>query len=170
MDKTELLQQMIAEKRKQIEIYEAMIAEWEKELGAPTTIGATSVRAANGADNKPSKAVVGGDLVGMVQEYEFYRKSQPEAAKAFLEKVGHPVKTQVILDAIQKGGVTVGGKEESRRLNLYTILHRSADFGLAGKDAWGLVSWPGVTKKEKEGSTEGEKKDKDAGPETAEAK
>jgi len=153
MDRSEVLKEMIAEKQRLIELYQAMIGEWERELGtAPYVSNGSHTEPAN----KPNRKAAGGDLLDLVREYEFFRKSQPEAAKAFLEKVGHPVKTQVILDAIQKGGVTVGGKDESRRLNLYTILHRSAEFGLAGKDAWGLIGWPGVTKKEKESS------DKDA--------
>ena len=49
---------------------------------------------------KLDKAAVGGDLLGLVHDWEFYKKSEPEAARLFLEKVGHPVKTQTILDAI----------------------------------------------------------------------
>lgn len=162
MDKSEILRQMIAEKQRLIELYQAMIADWEKELGIATT-GPSANQAGDSGTKTSAKPGSGGDLLGLVREYEFFRKSQPEAAKAFLEKVGHPVKTQVILEAIQKGGLTVGGKEESKRLNLYTILHRSADFGLAGKDAWGLVGWPGVAKKEKEtnGDAATEKKEKE---------
>ena len=33
MDKDEILRQMIAEKERQIELYQAMIAEWRRELG-----------------------------------------------------------------------------------------------------------------------------------------
>lgn len=161
MDKAEVLRQMIADKQRLVELYQAMIADWEREIGTPAS--ATNGSQADASTKSGPKSTSGGDLLGLVREYEFFRKSQPDAAKAFLEKVGHPVKTQVILEAIQKGGVTVGGKEESKRMNLYTILHRSTEFGLAGKDAWGLSGWPGVTKKEKEvGGDMSEKKEKEA--------
>ena len=170
MDRAEVLREMIAEKQRLIELYQAMVTEWQKELGMTVTGG-------NDGQKEPtSKATTKsqtGDLLNLVRDYEFFRKSQPEAAKAFLEKVGHPVKTQVILDAIQKGGVTVGGKEESRRVNFYTILNRSPYFGLAGRDAWGLIGWGGVTKKEKDSNGDtGDKKDEaeDKKEQTAEAK
>ena len=146
MDREEVLNQMIAEKRRLIELYQAMIAEWERELG----LASAAPRQGEESSNKPQKSVNGGDILSLVRDWEFFKKSQPEAAKAFLEKVGHPAKTQTILDAIVKGGVTVGGKESSRKLNLYTILHRSPEFALIAKDTWALVGWPGVTKKEKE--------------------
>jgi predicted glycosyl hydrolase (DUF1957 family) len=46
----------------------------------------------------------------MIRDWQFFNKSQPEAAKAVLEIVGHPLRTQQIIDAIEKGGVKVGGK------------------------------------------------------------
>jgi hypothetical protein len=140
MERVELLRQFIAEKEKQIELYRAMIAEWKKELGEAGNNGA--------AEPTPRKGLAVEDgLLGVVRDYEFHGKSQPEAAKLFLERVGHPVKTQVIMDAIQKGGVAIGGKEESKKVNFYTILNRSRDFGRVARDTWGLLGWKGVSKK-----------------------
>lgn len=90
----------------------------------------------------------------MVKGMQFFNKSQPEAAKLFLEMVGYPLRTQDIIEGIEKGGVTIGGKTaKTKKTNLYTILHRGDDFGLVRKDTWGLTSWPGV-KKEKDAKVE----------------
>lgn len=162
MDRADLLREMIAEKEKQIELYRAMVAEWRRELGdAGHASAPEAVAGHDGATHKESVADDG--LVGMVRDYEFHGKSQPEAAKLFLDRVGHPVKTHVILEALQKGGITIGGKEESRKMNLYTILNRSRDFGRVARDTWGLVGWRGVPKKDaKEGDGEVKEGDKDS--------
>jgi hypothetical protein len=53
----------------------------------------------------------------------FFNKSQGEAAKGFLERVGYPLKTHLIPDALEKGGLTIGGKTAaSKKQNFYTIL------------------------------------------------
>lgn len=81
--------------------------------------------------------------------------------------VGYPLKTDLLLEAVEKGGRKIGGKTQAaKKQNFYTILYRSSDIGLAAKDTWGLVTWPGVTKKavdeaeseveKKDGATEGE--------------
>jgi len=162
----EVLQKMISEYRRKIETYQSMVAEWEKELGTaavPANFHDSAQDSSNEQKGKAS-AAAGSDFLGLVREWEFFQKSQPEAARAFLEKVGHPVKTQTILEALVKGGVTVGGKDASKKMNLYTILHRSQDFALIAKDTWGLVGWPGVAKKEKEsnGDTPSKKVKEDA--------
>jgi len=93
----------------------------------------------------------------MIRDWQFFNKSQPEAAKAVLEIVGHPLRTQQIIDAIEKGGVKVGGKRpKDKKQNFYIILNRSKELGRAAKDTWGLLSWPGVTKADSEDSDEAE--------------
>jgi len=102
-----------------------------------------------------------GEPISLVREYQFFGKSQPEAAKMFLEMVGHPLRTSEIIEGIEKGGVKVGGKTpKAKKTNFYTILYRSEGFGSAGKDAWGLTSWPGVKKdkEDKDGDAKEEKK------------
>jgi hypothetical protein len=140
------------------EILREMIAEWERELAESASAPEQSTPSSKSA----SKHAAGGDLLSVVRDWEFYNKSQPEAAKAFLEKLNHPAKTQVIVEALVKGGVTVGGKsDKDKKQNLYTILYRSPEFGLVAKakDTWGLMGWPGVTKKEsKDGNGTGEGK------------
>ena len=85
----------------------------------------------------------------MIREWQFFNKSQPEAAKAVLEIVGHPLTTQQIIEAVEKGGVKIGGKTpKDKKQNFYTILQRSSELGRAAKDTWGLLSWAGVTKSE----------------------
>jgi hypothetical protein len=125
--------------------YQAMIREWETELGVHVVVSPTDDMGSSGKKKQST-----GEPVAMVRDYQFYKKSQPEAAKLFLEMVGHPLKTADILAGIEKGGVSVGGKTPStKKTNLYTILNRSEDFGRIAKDTWGLVGWTGV-KKEKD--------------------
>ncbi len=139
MDKTDVLRQMIADYQKKIDLYQAMIAEWERELkaqGAPIDLM---------ADEKKKTS---GDVVSSVRAYQFFNKSQPEAAKALLESVGHPLLTQEIVDGIEKGGVSVGGKTpKDKKMNLYTILQRSSEFVRWKRDTWGIPSWPGAPKR-----------------------
>lgn len=152
MDKVEILRQMITEKRKQIELYQAMIEEWERELGTPHSVTAAH-RVPVASDtrvNSGGAKVEGADALSVVKDYEFHNKSQTEAARIVLERVGYPLTTQQIIDAISRGGITVGGKTpQAQKTNFYTILHRSKEnFGLAAKDRWGLRGWKGIPKLE----------------------
>jgi hypothetical protein len=145
MDRAEMLRQMISEYRSRVERYTAMIAEWEKEL---VTTGAVPVEphSANGVGTK--KDTVVSDPLSKIRAYQFFSKSQPEAAKMLLEFAGHPLLTQQIVDGLEKGGVTVGGKTpKDKKMNLYSILTRSDEFVRWKKDTWGLPSWPGAPKK-----------------------
>jgi hypothetical protein len=149
----QVLQKMITDYRKKIELYQAMIAEWEKELGIASSNGLTAQESQS--EDGAKKKQQGGDILGMIREWQFFNKSQPEAARAVLEIVGHPLRTQQIMDAIEKGGVKVGGKTpKDKKQNFYTILHRSNELGRAAKDTWGLLTWPGVTKADAEETEE----------------
>jgi hypothetical protein len=162
MTREEVLRQEIEKYEKKIETYRAMVAEWKSELG----MSGDPVPQSSGVDATGKKKGTGtGDPLSMISGMIFFNKSQSEAAKAFLELVGYPLRTGMILEAIEKGGITVGGKTPvAKKQNFYTILHRSADFGLVQKDTWGLTSWPGVTKKaadeeaEQEGGSDDSKK------------
>jgi len=158
MSREEMLRQMIDDYRRKIDTYQSMIREWETELGVNGKVSYGSESHAAPSDSK--KKTSPGETISLVKEYQFYNKSQPDAAKLFLELVGHPLRTAEIIEGIEKGGVKVGGKTpKDKKTNLYTILHRGEDFALVGKDAWGLTSWPGV-KKEKEAKDEDAKEEK----------
>jgi hypothetical protein len=147
MTRDELLRQEIEKYKRKIATYQAMVTEWENELGIHSDSATVSPLNDPASKKKSSDST---DPLSLVQGMVFFRKSQPEAAKAFLEMVGYPVKTGMLLEAVEKGGVTVGGKTPgAKKQNLYTSLHRSPDFALAKKDTWGLVSW-GLTKKASE--------------------
>lgn len=91
----------------------------------------------------------------MVREYQFFNKTQTEAAKAVLEMVNHPLRTEDIMEAISRDGVKLGGKTpKDKKRNFYTILNRSKEFGRPGKNTWGLVSWAGITEDDKDESTD----------------
>jgi hypothetical protein len=168
MMREDFLRQEIERYRKKIDTYRAMISEWESELG----IVGGALQAPISGDSTAKKKDSGvADPLSLVQEMIFFRKSQPEAAKALLEMVGYPLKTSVMLEAVEKGGVTVGGKTQAaKKQNFYTSLHRSPDFALAKKDMWGLVIW-GLTKKasEEEESQDDSKKNDKQEAETGEA-
>ncbi|MGA3028424.1 MAG: hypothetical protein ABSF98_27065 [Bryobacteraceae bacterium] len=160
MTRDDFLRQEIDKYEKKVETYKAMIAEWRSELG----ISGESVANPQTTDVLAKKKNAGAsDPLSLVQGMIFFNKSQTEAAKAFLEMVGYPLRTSVILEAIEKGGITVGGKTAAtKKQNFYTGLHRSSDFGLAHKDTWGLTSWPNITKKASE-EDQGEEQSKGNG-------
>jgi hypothetical protein len=159
----EVLQKMISEYRKRVELYQSMIAEWEKELGVATS---ETPAAPSSSQNSAKRKEQLTDILNFVREWQFFNQSQPEAAKAVLEIVGHPLTTQQIVDAIEKGGVKVGGKTpKDKKQNFYTILQRSSEIGRAAKDTWGLLSWPGITKTQgKDDDVEDNKKTKEQSP------
>lgn len=76
-----------------------------------------------------------------VADSEFYGHSQTQAARAFLERAGRarPQKTAVIVQALRKGGVTVGGKDPEG--TIYKILRRDKSFHRVGTSLWGLAAW-----------------------------
>lgn len=116
-----------------------------------------------GLADSPSAIVLGpGDERGdeardvgpiQVTEGEFFGLSQPKAAAIFLERAGRtrPQRTEAIIAALQKGGVTFAGKDPAA--TFYTILNRSPQFTNVGKSTWGLTSWypAGVKKPSKAG-------------------
>lgn len=148
MTREELLRQEIDKYKRKIAMYQAMVSEWEGELGLSIDSG----HAIQFGDQTAKKKVAdNADPLSLVQGMIFFNKSQADAAKAFLEMVGYPLKTGLLLEAVEKGGLKVGGKTPAaKKQNFYTILHRSSDVGLAAKDTWGLTSWSGVTKKSAE--------------------
>lgn len=157
MTRGEMLQGMIDEYRRKVETYQAMIREWETELGIQ---GRSPGQSPTQGTGNVKSDTSGAEPVSLVRDYQFFNKSQPEAAKMFLEVVGHPLKTSTVVEGIEKGGVAVGGKTaKEKKTNLYTILHRSEEFGRIAKDTWGLVGWPGVKKDSKENGAEDEKKE-----------
>jgi hypothetical protein len=157
MDRKQILQQMIEEYRRKIDTYQSMIREWEAEVGLNGSKGIGMEVYLPAPEHRKSEA---GDPISIVREFQFYNKSQPDAAKMLLEMVGHPLKTNIIIEGIEKGGVKVGGKTaKDKKTNLYTILHRGEDFALVGKDAWGLATWPGAKKDAKNEEEKEEKKE-----------
>jgi hypothetical protein len=157
MSREDMLRQMVEDYRRKIETYQTMIQEWEAEIGVQGRMPLPGTP--SGSSQKKEAA---GEPSSLVQGLKFFNKSQTEAAKMFLELVGYPLRTNQIIEGIEKGGVKVGGKTaKAKKTNFYTILHRSEDFGLAGKDTWGLTIWPGIKKETKEAETE-EAEEKDS--------
>lgn len=97
------------------------------------------------------------DPLGAVYPGMFFGKSQPQAVKLLLERVKRPLKTRVVLECLEKGGMKVGGKKPA--VNLWGVLDRNRDsFILVPKAGWGLVDWyePAVIAKyRKQGTDKG---------------
>ncbi len=149
MTREEILRQMIDDYRRKIGTYEAIIQEWEAELGVQSRTAPLS-----SLSGTPHKKEAGAEPSSLVKGLQFFNKSQIEAAKMFLEMVGYPLRTNQIIQGIEKGGVKLGGKTaKAKKTNFYTVLHRSDDLAIVEKDTWGLTNWSGV-KKEKDSKEE----------------
>lgn len=98
----------------------------------------------------------------------FFGQSQPEASRLLLEKVRPPLKTRVIVDCLEKGGLKVGGKNPAT--NLWGVLNRNKEtFVLVPKAGWALAEWyqPHViAKMRKEGGESGENDKENEGDQT----
>lgn len=154
MTRDEWLRQEIDGFRKKIETYQAFIAEYEQQLGGGTTQSQLSSSAVNGGKIAPGDDPFAW-IVGMI----FFNKTQTEAAKLVLEKVGYPLTTTQLMAAVEKGGLKIGGKTDTaRKQNFYTILNRGSEFGRAKPDTWGLVGWSGIPKKAADDDADAESK------------
>lgn len=134
MASPDALREMILDYRKKIELYTSMIAEWERELGAPvpSTSDVTS-----GAGASPSAP--GADPVGLIRPFEFHGKSQTVATKIFLQRYGFPLSTDQLMQGLEKGGLTLGGTTvEKKKANFATILTRADGIVRAGRGHWNL--------------------------------
>ena len=71
----------------------------------------------------------------------FFGKSQPQAVKTLLESVGRrPLKTKIIVECLEKGGLKVGGKKPA--VNLWSALNKNTEtFILVPKAGWALRDW-----------------------------
>jgi hypothetical protein len=145
MTRQEVLKSMIAEYQRKVETYQTMIAEWHRELGVATLDSPSGSAGDSDSSTATAKKARSGDPLTIVTAWQFFNKSQPEAAKLLLEAVGHPLETEQIVEGLEKGGVEIGGSTaKDKKQNLYTILGRSGQFGRAAKNTWGLLTWPNV--------------------------
>ena len=168
MTRQEFLQQEIEKYTRRIDVYQAMIAEWNGELGA--SVNSSQSGAASDTTEKKRESGSGAPL-SMIHGMVFFGKSQPEAAKAFLEIVKYPLTTSQILEGVEKGGVNVGGKTPAaKKQNLYTILNRSSEFARVKPDTWAVVGWPGVKKTSEEIPEPVSEENNDSAKASAEAK
>ena len=144
MTRDEWLRGEIGNLQRKVELYQAMIAEYEQQLGVPSkgaSVSSQPTSHGNAADTT-------GDMFSWISGMIFFNKSQPEAAKIVLERLRYPLTTAQLIAALEKGGVKLGGKTEAgKKQNFYTILNRHPDFGRAKPDTWGLAEWPGIGKK-----------------------
>jgi hypothetical protein len=99
------------------------------------------------------------DAMTAVREQEFSGMAATQAARVFLQRIGRNEKTPVILAAIQKGGVQVGGLNKVGRL--YTALTRHSAFVALGKNYWDLAERrPDLAQEKKQQRLAGSKRKK----------
>jgi len=117
---------------------------YQQMLGISDGEGGSASGSASPTPNGPTAAEVAGDAfdpLSVVFPGMFFGKTQPQAVKMLLEKCKpRPVKMRLILAALEKGGLKVGGKKPD--VNLWGVLDRNPDtFILVPKAGWGLVEW-----------------------------
>lgn len=115
-------QQKLAE----LQRVEAMIAQLEADLGEQPSTG----EAPSNVGSNPSSTLFSDILAPFrkpagdpIRPDEFYGMSQSEAAKAYLRKVGRAVPFDELVNALRKGGATLGGKDPKK--TLYVSLARN---------------------------------------------
>jgi hypothetical protein len=122
------------EKRNELNIFIKVLQEM---IGGDSTLtpGTGSVTL-SGEDIK--LRVEAGDPAAVVYPGMFFAKSQPQAVRILLEKVGRPLKVRTILECLEKGGMKVGGKKPA--VNMWGVLNRNQEiFVLVPKAGWDLV-------------------------------
>jgi DNA-directed RNA polymerase delta subunit len=137
MTRAEWARELIAKYRKRIETFQELIRELQAEIGESEGAQGPQLSDSNQESSGTSSSIP------EVKEWQFLGKTQPEAAKALLKMVGHPLKTEQIMEAIKKGGVEVGGQ----KFTFYTILSRNPDLVRVRRNTWGLVEWHGMPKR-----------------------
>ena len=116
-----------------IRIMQEMLGE-----GQPTSATHAPLPGATGSE--PIQTGDVSDPLSVVYPGMFFGKSQPNAAKALLDRVKRPMKLKPIIECLQKGGCTVGGKNPVS--NMWSVLSRNEDvFVMVPKAGWGLVDW-----------------------------
>lgn len=123
--------------------YAAAIAEIDREIDELQRAKAILLRRSGAGDRVESTGgtvhahPLAGDPLAAVREQEFSGLSPAKATRAFLLKIGRHERTPVIIAAIAKGGVPVGGKNPIA--THYTTLKRHSAFVSLGKNYWDLA-------------------------------
>ncbi|HJS06489.1 MAG TPA: hypothetical protein VJ809_02490 [Pirellulales bacterium] len=144
----ETIKALIQKYKAQIDSLNVVVSQLEMELGQgqgqyQNHSGALGEVGNQGAAKQ--KRSSGSDPLSVVADWQFFNKSQPEAAEQLLEMVGHPLTIGDMLDGLDKGGLKVGGKTGAeKKQNLATVLGRSGRFGRAARGTWGLPTWPNI--------------------------
>ena len=100
----------------------------DQDIGEATDLSAilTESAALSTETETASLATSGGGARPKLRPDEFMGKTYFEAAKSYLERVGHAVSMDELLEVLKNGGCPVGGK--TPRKTLYISLVRSREF------------------------------------------
>jgi len=112
--------------------HQIQLGEKPEDLPSPLAMG----QGPKGPEIKiPAAHTVTGDYKPRADE--FFGKGQAEAAREYLERIGHAMSLDAIFQAIVNGGCKVGGADPKRTL-LVVLSAGKRDFVNTGGGNWGL--------------------------------
>jgi hypothetical protein len=131
----------IEEVASEIAALDTMIRQIQMQLGETLEDLASPLIAMQGPLGGEIKTSTGQGLAGggtnKFRPDEFFGMKQAEAARAYLEKIGHAMSLDDIFKAITAGGCKVGGADPKRTL-LVVLSQSKRDFVNTGGGNWGL--------------------------------
>jgi hypothetical protein len=106
-----------------------MIQHLELELGETSSEApASDLPAYNPAlDQNPKLTTNGNSKRADIRPDEFFSLTQGDAARAYLNKVGHAVTIEELVEGLKKGGCPVGGVDPARTLYI-ALIRNTKDF------------------------------------------
>lgn len=112
------------------------------------------------------------DAMSAVREQEFSGMAATQAARVFLQRIGRNEKTPLIVAALLKGGVQVGGATTALKVSrIYTALRRHSAFVALGKNYWDLAERrPDLALEKKEHLSSSKRRKKKPGPKSGAAR
>jgi hypothetical protein len=121
----ELYLQQKRDKLEEVRQLDLIIARLSRDIGEPTAESqiaeAPSDSMADSWREKVEMVLLPAGGRSTVRPDEFFGMTYTAAASAYLERVGHAVSMDELLDALNKGGCPVGGKEPKKTLYISLI-------------------------------------------------
>jgi hypothetical protein len=128
-----------AAKLEELRLVEITIRQIQKQLGEAPEEPSELVAATPGTPAAQIKPATGhsGTVVYKPRPDEFFGMSQAEAARTYLEKIGHAVLLDDLLKAVTSGGCKVGGADPKKTFYI-GLVQNKRDFVPTGNGYFGL--------------------------------
>jgi hypothetical protein len=133
----------LTEKAAEIRPIIQRILAFDQDLNETTDVMAIIMGGESSNTMAPVSAIAGSFGVGArtVRPDEFTGKPYLDSAKAYLDKVGHAVSMEELLDALKRGGSPVGGKTPKKTLYISLVRGREV-VSIPGQNGFmGLRKW-----------------------------